>query len=57
MKVVTMNGIKKGPVADPSLFNGPEVTMQVLLPESREFNVNVVHFGRGVRKLLYTLVR
>jgi quercetin dioxygenase-like cupin family protein len=54
MKVVTMDGVKKGAVANHSLFTGPEVTMQVLLPESREFNVNVVHFGRGVRNKFHT---
>jgi quercetin dioxygenase-like cupin family protein len=54
MKILTMERVNKGPVANRSLFTGPEVTMQVLLPESREFNVNVVHFGRDVRNKWHT---
>jgi quercetin dioxygenase-like cupin family protein len=48
MKVVKMRQVSKEPFENP-LFTGSDVTHQVLLPESREFNVNVVNFGKGVR--------
>ena len=48
MKVVTISEVKKEAVVSP-LFTGPEVTRQVLLPESKEFTADVVSFGEGVR--------
>ena len=35
--------------AGSSLFTGADVSRQILLPESKEFNVNIVNFGKGVR--------
>ncbi len=48
MKVVKMSQVPKEPFQKP-IFTGPDVTLQVLVPESREFRVNVVNFGKGVR--------
>jgi quercetin dioxygenase-like cupin family protein len=48
MKVVKINEVKKESIRSP-LFTGSDVTRQVLLPDSKEFNVNVVNFGKGVR--------
>jgi len=48
MRVVKISGAKKESLAGP-LFTGPDATRQVLLPDSKEFSVNVVNFGRGVR--------
>lgn len=48
MRVVNRHDVEKTPLASP-LFTGPDAAIQVLLPDSREFTVNVVHFGRGVR--------
>ena len=48
MKVVRLNDVAKIPYEHP-LFTGPDVTVQVLAPEEGEHDVNVVHFGRGVR--------
>jgi quercetin dioxygenase-like cupin family protein len=48
MKVITIDEVEKKPYGSP-LFTSSEVTTQTLLPDSEEFNVNVVHFGRGVR--------
>ena len=31
------------------IFTGREVTRQVLLPESKEYDVNIINFGKGVR--------
>ena len=48
MKVITASHVEKEPFSTP-LFTGPEVSIQKLLPQSREFDVNVVNFGKGVR--------
>src|SRR3974377_1846712 len=47
MRVIKIGEVNKEPVSSP-LFTGP-VTRQILLPDSKEFNVNVVNFGKGVR--------
>jgi 4-carboxymuconolactone decarboxylase len=48
MKVVSTSQVSKEPFKHP-IFTGSDVTLQVLVPESKEFNVNVVNFGKGVR--------
>ncbi len=48
MRVVKINEVRKESFQNP-IFTGPEVTRQVLLPDSKEFDVNVVNFGKGVR--------
>ena len=48
MKVVKMDEIAKKELINP-LFTGREVTRQALLPESKEYQVNIVNFGKGVR--------
>ncbi len=48
MRVVRISEVKKESFKNP-LFTGPNVTRQVLLPDSKEFEVNVVNFGKGVR--------
>jgi quercetin dioxygenase-like cupin family protein len=48
MKIVKISEVYKEPYARP-LFTGPDVTRQVLAPDSKEFNVNIVNFGKGVR--------
>jgi len=48
MQVITASNVKKDPFSIP-LFTGPDVTIQRLLPDSREFDVNIVNFGKGVR--------
>ena len=48
MQVITSNKVEKEPFSTP-LFTGPDVNIQRLLPESREFDVNIVNFGKGVR--------
>ena len=53
MNVVKMSAVKKESVESP-LFTGADVSRQVLLPESREFNVNIVNFGKGVRNKFHT---
>jgi len=48
MQVIEMNAVAIEKFESP-LFTGPEVSRQVLLPDSKEFNVNIVNFGKGVR--------
>jgi len=48
MQVIKMNAVAKEKFESP-LFTAPEVSRQVLLPDSKEFNVNIVNFGNGVR--------
>jgi quercetin dioxygenase-like cupin family protein len=48
MKVVKMDEIDKEVLVNP-LFTGREVTRQALLPESKEYQVNIINFGKGVR--------
>ena len=48
MKIVSMHGVSKELFPNP-IFTGPDVTRQILVPDSKEFSVNVVNFGKGVR--------
>jgi len=48
MKIVQISEIPKEPVVA-SLFTGSDVTKQALLSDSKEYDVNIVNFGKGVR--------
>jgi quercetin dioxygenase-like cupin family protein len=48
MRVLKISEVKKESLSTP-LFTAPDMTRQVLLPDSKEFSVNVVNFGKGVR--------
>ena len=48
MKVVKISEVSKEPYVNP-LFTGNDVTRQLLMPESNEYNINIVNFGKGVR--------
>ena len=48
MKVVKMDTVPKEVFIHP-IFTGRQVTRQVLLPESKEYEVNIINFGKGVR--------
>jgi quercetin dioxygenase-like cupin family protein len=48
MKIIRMSEAPKECIAGP-VFTGPDVTLQTLAPDSREFSVNMVNFGKGVR--------
>jgi quercetin dioxygenase-like cupin family protein len=39
---------------DSPLFTGSDVTRQTLLPDSKEYNCNVVNFGKGVRNKFHS---
>ena len=53
MRVIKISKVKKEPFSHP-IFTGSDVTMQVLLPDSKEYDVNVVNFGRGVRNKFHS---
>lgn len=53
MKIVKMSEVSKEPV-DLPLFTGPDVTRQVLVPDSKEYRVNIITFGKGVRNKFHT---
>jgi quercetin dioxygenase-like cupin family protein len=48
MRVVRVSTVAKEAFTNP-LFTGSDVTRQTLLPDSKEYNLNVVNFGRGIR--------
>ncbi len=48
MKVVKTGDVTKEAYVHP-LFTGEDVTRQVLMPESSEYDINIVNFGKGVR--------
>jgi quercetin dioxygenase-like cupin family protein len=53
MKIVTTDEVRKEPVSNP-LFTGSDVTRQPIAPDSKEFNMSVVNFGKGVRNKFHT---
>jgi 4-carboxymuconolactone decarboxylase len=48
MRVVKISNVDKEAFDSP-LFTGSDVTRQILLPDSKEYNLNVVNFGKRVR--------
>jgi len=53
MRVIKISEVRKDSSSGP-LFTGQDVTRQVLLPDSKEYNVSVVNFGKGVRNKFHT---
>ena len=53
MRVVKISEVKKEPFSIP-VFTGPDVTRQILFPDSKEFDVSVVNFGKGVRNKFHS---
>lgn len=53
MRIVKISEVKKEPYSSP-VFTGPDVSRQVLLPDSKEYNLNMVHFGKGVRNKFHS---
>ena len=48
MNVVKMAKVPENPFVSP-LFSGQDVTSQVLAPDSKDYVVNHVYFGKGTR--------
>jgi quercetin dioxygenase-like cupin family protein len=53
MKVVKIANVSRESASNP-LFTGTDVTRQPLGLDSKEFTVNVVNFGKGVRNKFHT---
>ena len=53
MKIVNIGKASKEPFSSP-LFTGTDVTRQILAPDSGDFNVNIVNFGKGVRNKFHS---
>lgn len=53
MIIVSIREVGKEPFSHP-IFTGPDVTRQLLVPDSKEFSVNVVNFGKGVRNKFHS---
>jgi quercetin dioxygenase-like cupin family protein len=53
MKIVKISEVPKEPVDSP-LFTGADVTRQNLVPDSKEYRLNIVTFGKGVRNKFHT---
>ena len=53
MKVIQISSVPKQPFVNP-LFTGPDVTRQAIVSDSKEYDVNNVNFGRGVRLKFHT---
>ena len=48
MQIKRMCEVPREPFGGPVL-TGPDVTRQVLVPDSRDYTVNIVHFGKEIR--------
>ena len=48
MKIVNMNELPKQPFTH-TLLTGSDATRQDPVPESKDYTVNIVNFGKGVR--------
>ena len=48
MKIVKLSEVPKRSLVS-SMFTGPDVTRQPFVPESKEFDLSIVNFGKGVR--------
>ncbi|MFO7965556.1 MAG: cupin domain-containing protein [Desulfobacterales bacterium] len=48
MHIVHTKEVPKSPLKAP-LFTGNDVSIQPLIPEGGDYNMNIVNFGRGVR--------
>jgi len=50
---VQISKVPKEPFVS-TIFTGPDVTRQDLVPDSNEYRINIVHFGKGVRNKFHT---
>jgi len=53
MKIVKVNKIPKVPFID-SLFTGSDVTKQPLVSDSKDLDLYIVNFGKGIRNRFHT---
>ncbi|MDO8530643.1 MAG: cupin domain-containing protein [Dehalococcoidia bacterium] len=53
MKVQKMSAVKKEAFVVP-LMTGTDVTRQTLVPESTDFSIAIINFGKGIRNKFHT---
>ncbi len=53
MHITNQKSAPMEPVTSP-LFTGSDVTRQPLAPDSQDYTVNIINFGKGVRNKLHT---
>lgn len=54
MKVLNTDKIEKTPFEFPDFVTGRDVTVQHLVPDSKDFNMHIVNFGKGVRNKFHS---
>jgi len=54
MKVLSIDKLEKKPFDYPDFVTGPGVTVQELVSESKDFNINIVNFGKGERNKFHS---
>jgi len=53
MDVVSIHDVATEPL-EMDMFTGKDVTIQEILPDSEEFRINIVNFGKGIRNKLHS---
>jgi quercetin dioxygenase-like cupin family protein len=53
MKIIKMNEVPKEPYINP-LFTGTNVTKQFLVSDSKDLQLSIVNFGKGIRNKFHT---
>lgn len=53
MKIIKLNKVPKKPFIDP-VFTGPDVTKQSLALDSKDLDLYIVNFGKGMRNRFHT---
>ena len=53
MKIIKMNEVPKEPYLNP-LFTGPDVTKQFIVSDSKDLQLSIINFGKGIRNKFHT---
>jgi quercetin dioxygenase-like cupin family protein len=53
MEIVNLGNVPKEPFVN-DLFTGTDVTRQDLFPDSREYRINNINFGKGIRNKFHS---
>lgn len=53
LDVISIHAVATEPL-EMDIFTGKDVTIQEILPDSQEFTINIVNFGKGIRNKLHT---
>lgn len=53
MKIIKVSEVPKEPYLNP-LFNGPDVTKQFIVSDSKDLQLSIINFGKGIRNKFHT---